>query len=433
MFLFFLITVFSIHCILIVSPSNDVNGDSEPTVEQQKKSFNDQIAQEPEGSNSGQLINDQHETKAEKNTGGLRIKTVTNRLINDVDAQASPRARASPRALSGQRAQSSPRKLTSPKGQASPRPQTSTGTASPAREASPRGPESPNGPGQGYLGTLRMEDVPPIMIRLARPSDVDEIISFAQPAYTRDPLRADLIAGTNLSEVHKTKYSECKAMMLSLFDGIREIVVGETRDKTGKKRLISCFQLYKQSKTAAYFGMFAVHPFFQKSGLGKRMLTIAESLARSKWGSAEMHLDVAGSLEELTDGMGRLQRYYMRRGFRSSGIRRPFRGQVARFITVDRDDLWIELMIKDISERRMERVKSREKLSKEADKMEENKEKKEEKEEKEAEHKDGTEKKTMEKGKAKMDNEDEEKERAKEAYEASMKELESVLLEKHTL
>uniref|UniRef100_A0A914HND4 N-acetyltransferase domain-containing protein n=1 Tax=Globodera rostochiensis TaxID=31243 RepID=A0A914HND4_GLORO len=381
------------------------------------KSFNGQIAQEAEGSNSGQLINDQHETKAEKNSGGLRIKTVTNRRINDIDAQASPRARASPRAFSGQKAQASPRTLTSPRGQASPRAQTSTGTASPAREASPRGPDSPNGPEAGYLGTLRMEGVPPIVIRHARPSDVEEMISFAQPAYTRDPLRADLVAGTNLTEVQKTEYNKCKAMLLSLFDGFRVIL------------------LYKQSKTAAYFGMFAVHPFFQKTGLGKRLLTIAESYARITWGSDEMYLDVAGSLEELRDGMGRLQRYYMRRGFRSSGNRRPFRGQVARFITVDRDDLWIEEMIKDITgaeEKRMERVNSRGKLTKEADKMEENKEKKEEKEEKEAEHKEGIEKKTMEKGKAKMDNEDEEKKRAEEAYQTSIKELESVLLEKHT-
>ncbi|KAL3107506.1 hypothetical protein niasHT_014223 [Heterodera trifolii] len=234
---------------------------------------------------------------------------------------------------------------------------------------------------EGYIGTLRMENfAPPIVIRKARPSDVDEIITFAQPAYMRDPLRADLLAGSKLKEVKKTDYNHCKSMLLDLFDGTRVILVGETRDRSGRKRLISCFQLYRQSKAAAYFGMFAVHPFFQASGLGKRLLTVAERYARIVWGSDEMQLDVGGSLSELKAGMGRLQRYYKRRGFRSTGILRPFTGAVSRFITVDRNDLWIEIMVKDIRgalddiggdpEKRMKRVNSRGRLAREADKDE---------------------------------------------------------------
>ncbi|KAL3115686.1 hypothetical protein niasHT_016395 [Heterodera trifolii] len=162
---------------------------------------------------------------------------------------------------------------------------------------------------EGYIGTLRMENfAPPIVIRKAQPSDVDEIITFTQPAYMRDPLRADLLAGSKLKEVKKTDYNHCKSMLLDLFDGTRVILVGETRDRSGRKRLISCFQLYRQSKTATYFGMFAVHPFFQASGLGKRLLTVAERYARIVWGSDEMQLDVGGSLAELKAGMGRLQR-----------------------------------------------------------------------------------------------------------------------------
>lgn len=73
---------------------------------------------------------------------------------------------------------------------------------------------------------------------------------------------------------------------------------------------------------AAYFGMFAVSPTLQGSGLGRAVLAEAERVARDELGAAEMTMTVITTRDELLA-------WYERRGYRRTGRVAPLPGEYA--------------------------------------------------------------------------------------------------------
>lgn len=94
---------------------------------------------------------------------------------------------------------------------------------------------------------------------------------------------------------------------------------------------------------AGYFGMFAVDPTEQGSGLGKRMLTEAERIAREEWHCRAMRMTVIVQREELIA-------WYGRRGYRRTGEYQPFPYGDERFGIPRRDDLRFEVLLKEFGE-----------------------------------------------------------------------------------
>ncbi len=74
----------------------------------------------------------------------------------------------------------------------------------------------------------------------------------------------------------------------------------------------------------AYFGMFAVDPRVQATGLGNLLLARAEQVARQEWGLTEMRLTVIACRSELIA-------WYRRRGFRPTGATSQFPYDNPRF------------------------------------------------------------------------------------------------------
>lgn len=93
---------------------------------------------------------------------------------------------------------------------------------------------------------------------------------------------------------------------------------------------------------AGYFGMFAVDPSEQGSGLGKRMLAEAERMAREEWHCRAMRMTVIVQREELIA-------WYVRRGYRRIGEYQPFPYGDERFGIPRRDDLRFEVLLKDFT------------------------------------------------------------------------------------
>jgi GNAT superfamily N-acetyltransferase len=93
------------------------------------------------------------------------------------------------------------------------------------------------------------------------------------------------------------------------------------------------------------FGKFAVHPDFQNSGHGARLLAAAEDTLARQWGGGQMTMTVIEPRVELLA-------YYQRRGYRPTGARLPL-AQVhdAEGWTQGRD-LVLVVMAKDIAARR---------------------------------------------------------------------------------
>ena len=92
---------------------------------------------------------------------------------------------------------------------------------------------------------------------------------------------------------------------------------------------------------AGYFGMFAVRPGLQGGGIGHLVLTEAERIAREDWRLPVMRMTVIDLRNELIA-------WYERRGYRRTGVYKPFPYGDARFGLPKRDDLRFELLEKPL-------------------------------------------------------------------------------------
>ncbi len=90
---------------------------------------------------------------------------------------------------------------------------------------------------------------------------------------------------------------------------------------------------------AGYFGMFSVQPKLQGGGIGKVVLDEAERIVRDEWKLSAMRMTVIDVREELIA-------FYERRGYRRTGITKPFPYGDARFGLPKREDLRFEVLEK---------------------------------------------------------------------------------------
>ena len=90
---------------------------------------------------------------------------------------------------------------------------------------------------------------------------------------------------------------------------------------------------------AGYFGMFAVDPLLQAGGIGKAILAEAERVVRDEWQLPVMRMTVIDLREDLIA-------WYERRGYRRTGIKKPFPAVDPRFGLPRRDDLRFEVLEK---------------------------------------------------------------------------------------
>mgnify|MGYP000881961399 CR=1 FL=1 len=110
----------------------------------------------------------------------------------------------------------------------------------------------------------------------------------------------------------------------------------------GDAGLLACAHVAEEGG-AGYFGMFAVRPDLQGAGLGKAVLAEAERIAGDDWGLPAMRMTVIDLREELIA-------FYGRRGYRRTGVRKPFPYGDARFGIPRRDDLRFEVLEKPLRE-----------------------------------------------------------------------------------
>jgi ribosomal protein S18 acetylase RimI-like enzyme len=96
---------------------------------------------------------------------------------------------------------------------------------------------------------------------------------------------------------------------------------------------------------AGYFGMFSVRPDLQGGGIGKAVLAEAERIVRDEWRLPALRMTVIDVREELIA-------WYQRRGYRRTGIRKPFPATDPRFGIPRRDDLRFEVLEKEFRDDR---------------------------------------------------------------------------------
>ena len=116
------------------------------------------------------------------------------------------------------------------------------------------------------------------------------------------------------------------------------ILIAERANQQGTYELLACAHIAIEDG-AGYFGMFSVHPNLQGGGIGKAMITEAERVAREEWRLPAMRMTVIDIREELIA-------FYERRGYRRTGIKKPFPYGDERFGIPKRDDLRFEVLEK---------------------------------------------------------------------------------------
>ncbi|KAK6193765.1 hypothetical protein LQW54_012120 [Pestalotiopsis sp. IQ-011] len=107
--------------------------------------------------------------------------------------------------------------------------------------------------------------------------------------------------------------------------------------------LISCCEVvWRKGGDSAYFGLFAVDPTRQGGGIGRQVLTYAEEFAKRKWGVRKMEMMVIWLREDIIA-------WYARRGYQKTGETRPFPyAELVNGVAL-RDDLYFDVLLKDLS------------------------------------------------------------------------------------
>ena len=165
-------------------------------------------------------------------------------------------------------------------------------------------------------------------IRRANKKDVASLVELVESAYRGESSRAGWTTEAELLDGQRTDPREVEAVL-------EHIVVAE--DETGQ--LVGCCTLVPR-EGHAYFGMFAVRPGLQGGGVGSQLLARAEELAREQ-DLDFVEMTVISTRKELVD-------YYVRRGYKDTGERRPFPYGDERFGRPKRDDLDFTVLAKEL-------------------------------------------------------------------------------------
>lgn len=172
----------------------------------------------------------------------------------------------------------------------------------------------------------------PSRFRDATETDIPLLVELVTSAYRGDASRAgwtteaDLLDGNRIDD----------AVLLADLRRPRSRVVVAERDG----ELLACAHVAEEDDHG-YFGMFAVRPTLQGDGIGKRLLAECERIARDEWRLPAMRMTVIDVRDTLIA-------FYERRGYRRTGVFKPFPYGDERFGQPKRDDLRFEVLEKPL-------------------------------------------------------------------------------------
>jgi GNAT superfamily N-acetyltransferase len=172
----------------------------------------------------------------------------------------------------------------------------------------------------------------PLQFRAATGGDIPELVALVTAAYRGDASRAgwtteaDFLDGTRIDpDVLRHDIARPRSVVvIAEHDGV----------------MLACAHVAEEDG-AGYFGMFSVRPDLQGGGVGKRLLAETERIARDDWQLPVMRMTVIDVREELIA-------FYLRRGYRRTGIYKPFPYGDDRYGIPKRDDLRFEILEKHL-------------------------------------------------------------------------------------
>jgi ribosomal protein S18 acetylase RimI-like enzyme len=173
-----------------------------------------------------------------------------------------------------------------------------------------------------------------LQVRPATLDDVAAVVALVESAYRGESSRAGWTTEADLLVGQRT---DAAAVAEAVSGPDRLVLVAAGPEDGG---LVGCCELQVRAG-GCYFGMFAVSPGRQGSGLGSSLLAAAERHATDRLGAARMEMTVIGQRPELIA-------WYERRGYRRTGETRPFPYGDERFGLPRRPDLRFVVLAKSL-------------------------------------------------------------------------------------
>jgi len=173
----------------------------------------------------------------------------------------------------------------------------------------------------------------PLQFRAAGIADVPAIVALVESAYRGDASRAGWTTEADFLEGRRTGPDDIEAILAR--DRSRILLA----ERDGE--LLACAHVAVEDG-AGYFGMFSVDPLRQGRGIGNLVLAEAERIAGEEWSCPMMRMTVIDIREDLIP-------FYERRGYRRTGIKKPFPYGDERFGLPKRDDLRFEVLEKPLA------------------------------------------------------------------------------------
>ncbi len=171
------------------------------------------------------------------------------------------------------------------------------------------------------------------MFRPATMQDVRELHVLVNSAYRGDSSRAGWTTEADLLGGQRTDEQELAAI-LQQPDSMILLAISGTD-------IIGCVELQRRDSESAYLGMLVIRPSLQGQGLGSRLMAGAERVAHEKWAVRRIHMQVISLRHELIA-------YYERRGYRRTGVIKPFPEGDPRFGLPKVSGLCFEVLEKDL-------------------------------------------------------------------------------------
>jgi ribosomal protein S18 acetylase RimI-like enzyme len=176
--------------------------------------------------------------------------------------------------------------------------------------------------------------------RAATAADIPAVISLVESAYRGDASRVGWTTEADFLDGRRTGADDIEAILAR--PQSRLLLAERASSNPGQPlELLACAHVAVEDG-AGYFGMFSVNPTLQGGGIGKIVLAEAERIASEQWHCPVMRMTVIDIRDELIA-------FYERRGYRRTGIKKPFPYGDARFGLPKRDDLRFEVLEKPLS------------------------------------------------------------------------------------
>ena len=177
--------------------------------------------------------------------------------------------------------------------------------------------------------------------RAATPADLDELLALIHSAYRGESSRSGWTTEADLLDGQRTDLTDLQAC-LARADSMLLVAEMSGDVDAGPPGIVACAYIAPDDDNptdAAQFGMFAVRPQLQGSGVGKAVMDEAERIVRDEWQLPTMRMSVIDVRAELIA-------FYQRRDYQRTGIHKPFPYGDERFGLPRRADLRFEILEK---------------------------------------------------------------------------------------